>query len=295
MTAAWPELPYAAWQPTRDTLHMKLQIVGKVRLALAPFEPQWGEVALYITARGLTTSPMPHPGGVFDIEVDLVDHAVLVRTVEGAVERVALRARPVAEFHAELLEALQRAGRPVEIAAEPSEVADPIPFAEDTVHRAYEPEWANRWWRVLVEVEQVMREFRAHFMGRSSMVHFFWGSFDLAVTRFNGAPAEPPPGSDLIMRESANAEQICAGFWPGSERFGEPAFFAYAYPAPDGIADAPVRPDAAAWNADLGEFVLPYEAVRTAGDPRRALLDFLESTYAAGARLRGWDPQLVKG
>ena len=279
----WPELPYEAWRDTRDTLHMYLQIVGKVRLALAPMEPQWGQVPLYVTARGLNTSPIPHENSVFDIDVDFTAHTVSVRTVAGALERVTLEPRSVADFYALLLGTLERAGVPTAITERPSEVPDPIPFPEDMLHASYEPEWANRFWRTLVSVDSVMKEHRARFLGRVSPVQFFWGTFDLAYTRFSGRPAEPPLGADVIMRNAANAEETCAGFWPGDARLSEPAFFSYAYPAPPGIETR-----AASWNTELGEFVLPYEAVRTAADPRRVLLDFLDSTYLAA----GWDPAL---
>lgn len=294
MDEQWPALPYEAWRETRDALHLKLQVVGKVRLALSPFEPQWNNVPLYPTARGLTTSPMAHPGGnVLDLEADLLEHHVDVRVSTGAEQRVGLHAGSVADFHAELMTALERAGVPVTITELPSELPDAIPFPDDTAHRPYEAQWVTRFWRVLLQVEAVMNEHRARFRGRTTPVQLFWGSFDLANTRFNGRAAEPPPNADVIMRESANAEQICVGFWPGFAAHPEPAFFAYAYPQPAGIEDEAVRPEAASWSREIGEFLLPYEAVRTAPDPRRALLDFLESTYEAGARLSGWDEGLT--
>jgi hypothetical protein len=289
----WPALPYAAWKDTKDTLHMCLQVVGKVRLALTPVEPQWGNVPLYLTARGLTTSPLPSRPGTFDIEVDLVDHQVAVRGSDGAVRVVPLAARPVAAFYRDLVTALDEVGAKVEISTVPSEVADPVPFPDDTVHAAYDPERANRFWRVLAQVDLVFKEHRARFLGRASPVHFFWGSFDLAITRYSGRPAEPPPGADRIMRLSANAEQVCAGFWPGNEQVPEPAFFAYAYPKPDGIERAPVGPAAAFWSDALGEFLLRYEDVRSAASPQATILEFLETTYEAAARLAGWDPGLV--
>ena len=279
----WPELPYDAWRDTRDTLHMYLQIVGKLRLALAPMEPQWAQVPLYVSARGLNTSPIPHPEGVFDVDLDFIDHVLTVRTARGAVERIALEPRPVADFYAELMRALDAAGVPTKITEQPQEVPDPIPFSEDTVHGSYEPEWVNRFWRVLVSVDRVMKEHRAAFRGRVSLVNMWWGSLDLAYTRFSGRELEPPPGADVITRYGADAEQSCAGFWPGDGRLQEPAFFAYTYPKPDGTEDAKVEPAAARWNTELGEFILPYEAVRTAPDPRRALLDFFETAYRAGA------------
>ncbi len=231
---AWPELPYEAWLPTRETLHMYIQIVGKVRLMLAPMEPQWGQVPLYVTARGLNTSPIPHPAGVFDIDVDLIDHVVSVRTARGAMERVKLEPRSVADFYAELMAALDAAGVPVTITEKPSEVPSPIPFPDDVEHASYEPEWANRFWRALVSVDAVMKEHRARFRGKTSPVQFYWGAFDLSYARFSGRPAEPRPDADVITRIGGDAEQSCAGFWPGDKRLTEPAFFAYTYPRPDG-------------------------------------------------------------
>jgi hypothetical protein len=283
----WPELPYDAWRDTRDTLHMKLQVVGKLRLALSPFEPEWANVPLYVTARGLGTSPLRHPSGeVFDVDVDLHDHAARVRTGDGRVEEVALRARPVAEFYEELMGALERSGVPVEITTLPSEVPDPIPFPDDTTHASYDPEWAHRFWRTLATVAAAMKEHRAPFRGRHTPVHFFWGTFDLAYTRYNGRPAEPH-GDNVIMRRSTDAEQICCGWWPGDERVPAPTFFAYAYPKPDGLEREP------GWDDGMGEFLLPYEDVRTADDPQRALLDWLARTYEAGARLGAWDESLA--
>jgi hypothetical protein len=283
----WPELPYDAWRDTRDTLHMNLQVVGKIRLALAPFEPEWSNVPLYVTARGLTTSPLRHGSGeIFDLDVDLHDHHVRVRTGTGRVEEIELRARPVAEFYEELMRALERADVPVEISPKPSEVPDPIPFPEDTTHAAYDAGWAHRFWRALASIDAVMKEHRAPFRGRATPVQFFWGTFDLALTRYNGRPAEPH-GDDEIMRRSTDAEQICVGWWPGDQRVPAPAFFAYAYPKPDGIEHEP------GWDDAMGLILLPYDDVRTAADPRRALLAFLERTYEAGARLARWDEALA--
>jgi hypothetical protein len=289
----WPELPYAAWRDTKQTLHMYLQVVGKVRLALAPMEPQWAQVPLYVTARGLNTSPIPHPNGVFDVDVDLVDHVVSVRTGDGTVEQVQLEPRSVADFYAELTGALERAGVPVEISTAAVEVADPIPFPEDRVHAGYEPEPVGRLHRALLLVDSVLKEHRARFRGKTSPVQFFWGSFDLAYSRFSGRLLEPPATAGTIMRATHDAEQACAGFWPGDDAYPEPAFFAYTWPQPAGIEAAAVEPGAAGWSTELGEFLLPYEAARTAPDPRRALLDFLETTYRAGAERAGWDPSLT--
>jgi hypothetical protein len=289
----WPELPYGAWKETLDTLHMNLQIVGKVRLALTPLEPQWANVPLYLTARGMTTTPMAYAGLVFEIDVDLVDHQVLIRTVRGETRRVALTARPVADFYADFISNLTALDIRPEFTPSPSEVSDPIPFAEDTVHATYEPEWANRFWRVLSQVDLLLKDHRAGFRGKTTPVHFFWGSFDLALTRFSGRAAQPPPGAGVIERMSADAEQICAGFWPGHGRYPRAAFFSYTYPKPDGIEQEVIRPAGAAWSTELGEFALPYEEVRASESPEAAILEFFESTYAAGARRASWDPDRV--
>jgi hypothetical protein len=289
---AWPELPYEAWRDTRWTLHLHLQVIGKVRLALAPMEPEWAQVPLYVTARGLNTSPIPHANGVFDIDVDLIDHVVSVRTAAGAVEQRRLEPKTVSAFYAEIMDALRRAGVPTEISTAPQEVPFDTPLDRDAEHGTYEPEWANRYWRVLVAVDRVLKEHRAGFRGKVSPVHLFWGSFDLAVTRFSGRLLEPPKDAGRMARYGADAEQSSAGFWPGNETTPQPAFFGYTFPAPAGYEDAPIRPDAAAWHPDLGEFILPYEAVRTAKDPRAALLEFLDSTYRAGAGRAGWPSEL---
>lgn len=290
---AWPELPYSAWKDTLDTLHMNLQIVGKVRRALSPFEPQWANVPLYLSSRGLTTTPMAYAGLIFQIDVDLIDHQVVIETGRGETRRVGLTARAVADFYAAFMSNLNDLGIHADFRPIPDEVSDPIPFAEDIVHKAYEPEWANRFWRVLSQVDLVLKDHRSRYRGRTSPVHFFWGSFDLANTRFSGRAAKPPPDAGLIERLSADAEEICVGFWPGDSRFPQAAFFSYTYPKPEGIEQQVIEPAEAGWNSDLGEFALTYEDVRTSASPRGAILQFLESTYAAGARLGGWDPSLV--
>jgi hypothetical protein len=256
---------------------MELQIVGKVRLALTPREPQWANVPLYLSARGLTTTPMAYEDTIFQVDVDLVDHEVTIQPIEGEVRRVALKARPVADFYAEFIEKLTELGVQAPFRPVPSEVPDPIPFAEDTVHATYDPRWAHRFWTVLSHVDIALKEYRSRFHGRTTPVHFFWGTFDITNTRFRGA----------------DSETIATGFWPGDDRFPHAAFYSYTSPKPDGIEDEPVRPAAAGWNADLGEFILPYEDVRRSGNPREAILEFCESTYAAGARLRDWDPGLI--
>jgi uncharacterized protein DUF5996 len=288
----WPELQYDSWRPTRDTLHMYMQVVGKLRLALSPFEPQWANVPLYVTARGLTTSPVPHGSGTFDAELDLFDHELVLRASDGQRRRVPLGGA-VADYYRAVMDALAGLGVAVAVSELPSEVPDPIPFPEDREHHTYEPESAQRFWQVLSRVDRVMKRHRAGFRGRTSPVHFFWGSFDLANTRYSGRPAEPPPGSGTIMRFSEDAEQICAGFWPGDARTPFPAFFAYGYPRPEGIERAEVRPAPAAWVEEAGLFVLPYEAVRAAPDPAAAVLEFLSTTYGACATGLGWSPDLV--
>ncbi len=289
----WPELPYGEWKDTRDTLHMVAQVVGKVRLSLTPFEPQWANVPLYVTSRGLTTSPMASAGVIFQVDIDLVDHQVVITTTGGETRRVPLAARPIAAFYNDFMSNLRAMGVDPRFRPVPDEVSDPIPFAEDTVHSKYEPEWANRFFRVLSNVDLVLKGHRSRFRGRTSPVHFFWGTFDLANTRFSGRPATPPPNAGIIQRLSADAEQICAGFWPGSREYPRPAFFSYTYPKPDGIEEQPIEPAQARWDTGLGEFALPYDDVRQCVSPDRAILDFCESAYAAGARLRGWDPTLV--
>jgi hypothetical protein len=269
----WPALPYEEWKDSRDTLHMQLQVIGKVRLALSPLEPEWANVPLYLTARGLWTSTIPHPSGdVFDIDVDLIDHRVAVRTGSGRVEHVPLQP-PVAGFYTELMAALERAGVPVEISVLPSEVPDPIPFPEDTVHATSDPVAVTRFWRVLLAVEAVLREHRARFHGKAPPVQLWWGSLDLTTTRFSGRALTPPADADVITRVGGDEEQFCGGFWPGDARTRYPAFFAYMYPKPDGIENARW------WNDELGEFVLPYDDVRQSADPRQTLLDFLDSTF----------------
>jgi hypothetical protein len=272
---------------------MYTQVVGKLRLALCPFEPQWGNVPLHLTARGLSTTPVPLEGRSFDAELDLVDHGLTVRTSDGGTTRRPLGG-PVADFYRGLMDDLATLGLEPAISVLPSEVPDPIPFPDDRVHHTYDPEYANRFWRVLSRIDPIFKEHRARFGGRTSLVHFFWGTFDLALTRYSGARASPSPNADLIRRLAGNVEQIAGGWWPGDERHPLPAFYAYAYPEPPGIERAPIRPSTAAWSAAAGEFLLPYSDVRAAADPRAAILDFLDSTYRAGATLLGWSEELTR-
>jgi hypothetical protein len=288
----WPELPYEGWQKTRDTLHMYTQVIGKLRLALSPFEPQWANVPLYVSVRGLTTSPIPVDLRTFDAELDLIEHVLVMRSSDGRVDRRPLGGS-VAEFYADVMSILRRMDIDVSLSVVPSEVSNPIPFPDDRTHDTYDPAQATRFHRVLSMIAVVMREHRARFRGRTSPVQFFWGTFDLALLRFSGKRVEPPADAGTIMRYGGDAEAICVGWWPGDERSPAPAFFAYGYPAPEGIATVRVEPAAGAWIPTLGEFLLPYDAVRGERDPRRAILDFLESTYTGAAGLMGWDPDLT--
>lgn len=284
----WPALPYEEWRQTRDTLHMYTQVVGKLRLALSPFEPQWGHVPLYVTSRGLTTSPMPVGERTLDAEIDLVGHELVLRTSDGAIERRALGGA-VADFHADVLRMLQRVEVDVRITPVPSEVSDPIPFPKDRVHATYVPEQANNFFEVLARVDSELKKHRARFRGKVTPVQFYWGTFDLAVTRYSGRAVEPPKDGGIIRRVGGDAEVICAGWWAGDERRPEPTFFAYGYPSPAGIERASVEPSSAGWSDAAGEFLLPYDAVRTAQDPRVAIREFLDSTYSAAAEIMKWD------
>jgi hypothetical protein len=290
----WPELPYAAWRDTALTLQLWTQIVGKIRLARTPWLNHSWHVTLYVTARGLTTSPIPDGARTFQIDFDFVDHVLWVRTSDGHFRQVVLKPMTVAEFYGDVLHALADLGIVVAINGKPNEIPDAIPFADDRVHASYDRDYANRFWRVLGASNEVFAEFRTGFLGKASPVHFFWGSFDLAVTRFSGRSAPRHPGGvpnlpDDVAQEAYSHEVSSAGFWPGSGAIDYPAYYSYAYPAPEGFASAPVRPAQAFFSKELGEFILPYDAVRTAADPRAVLLDFLQSTYDAAADLGKWD------
>jgi hypothetical protein len=289
----WPSLPAAAWDETRVTLHMWTQIIGKIRLAQAPMTNHWWQVPLYVTSRGLTTSPIPYGTRAFQIDLDFIDHGLQISLDDGRRDGFALRPRSVAEFHAELMDRMHSLGLEVRIWTTPCETEHPIRFEEDHRHAAYDAEFANRFWRVLVQADRVLTAFRARFLGKVSPVHFFWGSFDLAVTRFSGRRAPTHPGApnvaDKVTREAYSHEVSSAGFWPGAAGLSEPVFYAYAYPEPVGFAQASVAPAAASYNGTFGEFLLPYEAVRQAEAPDDLLLEFLQSTYEAAADLGRWD------
>jgi hypothetical protein len=291
---AWPDLPYAAWKDTCQTLHLWTQIVGKIRLARTPWLNHSWHVTLYVSARGLTTSPIPDGERTFEIDFDFIDHVLRVRTSDGQARELVLAPMPVADFYAELFRALSQLGIDVRINETPSEIPDAIRFSEDRVHASYDRDYANRFWCVLVRSHEVFAHFRTGFLGKASPVHFFWGSFDLAVTRFSGRRAPRHPGGvpnlpDTVAQEAYSHEVSSAGFWPGGGPIDCPAYYSYAYPPPDGFASAQVRPADAFYSKELGEFILPYDAVRTARDPAGTLMDFLQSTYDAAADLGQWD------
>ncbi|HEY0003937.1 MAG TPA: DUF5996 family protein [Pyrinomonadaceae bacterium] len=285
----WPALPVQEWQETYATLHMWTQIVGKIRLVQSPPVNHWWQVPLYVTSRGLTTSPINYQARAFEIDFDFIKHELLVKTSEGASRSLALAPRSVADFYRELMKALRSLSIEVDIRAIPDEVPNPIPFAEDEEHASYDAEYVNRFWRILVQVDRIFKEFRAHFIGKCSPVHFFWGSFDLAVTRFSGRRAPAREGADSITREAYSHEVISHGFWPGGGALSSPAFYSYTAPEPAGLKTAPVRPASAFYSAELSEFLFPYDEMRREAAPEAALMEFLESTYEAGAELANWN------
>jgi hypothetical protein len=290
----WPSLPFAEWKDTAVTLHMWTQIVGKIRLTLTPWTNHSWHVTLYLTSRGLTTSPVPHGSSTFEIQFDFIDHKLLIDKSDGARRTIDLKPQSVAEFYRTLMKTLSDLGLAVTINIVPNEIENPIPFDQDEEHRSYDREYANRFWRALVQSDRVFKEFRSRFAGKCSPVHFFWGSFDLAVTRFSGRPAPPHPGGiphlpDEITREAYSQEVSSLGFWPGNAAAPTPIFYSYAYPEPPGFAQAQLQPPAASYEAKLREFILPYEAVRTAASPDEVLLEFAQSAYDAASKLGGWD------
>ena len=300
MNTRWPELPFIAWADTAATLHLWTQVVGKIRLARTPWLNHSWHVTLYVSARGLTTGPIPDGARSFQIDFDFIDHVLWIRTSEGRYRQMLLLPRPshgtsVAEFHGEVMNALAELGIDVTINPMPCELTDAIPFDKDETHKSYDPEAVSRFFRVLVSVNDVLSRFRTGFIGKASPVHFFWGSFDLAVTRFSGRLAPRHPGGiphlpNAVAQEAYSHEVSSAGFWPGSKGPVDfPAFYSYAYPAPPGFAEAKVKPDKAFYSKILGEFILPYDAVRLADDPDAALMEFLQSTYDAAADLGKWD------
>jgi hypothetical protein len=293
---AWPALQLDEWSDTSATFHMWTQIAGKIRLTLSPWWNHSWNSTLYVTSRGLTTSPIPHGVRTFQIDFDLVDHQLVVQKSDGAIFRMQLESQTVADFYADLMDALRRMDLEVHIHASPNEVADPIPFARDTTHRSYDPEQANRFWRALVQSDRVFKAFRGRFIGKCSPVHLFFGALDLAVTRFSGRRAPEHPGGiphlpDRVTREAYSHEVSSCGFWGGSGSVAYPAYYSYAYPEPPGFGKARVKPDRAFYSADLREFILPYDVVRQSNAPDATLLDFLQSTYEAAADLGKWTRQ----
>lgn len=296
----WPSLPVAAWQDTYATLHLWTQIIGKIRLALAPKLNHWWHSTLYVTPRGLTTFSIPYGTRTFEISFDFLAHHLKIETSDGITQRIALVPRSVADFYQEVMDTLSASGIEVRIWTMPQEVAEPIPFDQDRQHAAYDPESAQRFWRILVQADRVMTAFRSRFIGKVSPVHFFWGSFDLAVTRFSGRSAPEHPGgvpnmADWVTREAYSHEVSSCGLWLGGGAVEEPVFYSYAYPKPEGFQDYPVQPKEAFYSSQMQEFILPYEAVRQADDPDAVLLVFLQSTYDAAANLGNWDRAALDG
>lgn len=291
---AWPELSTSAWRETYATLHLWTQIVGKIRLVRSPWLNHSWHIALYVTPRGLTTSPIPDGGRTFQIDFDFIEHVLRITTSDGNERQFALAGQSVATFYRTILEKLAELGIRLDIDDMPNELPEPTRFPLDTAHASYDSEAVRRFLQILISCDRVFKQFRTGFLGKASPVHFFWGSFDLAVTRFSGRTAPRHPGGvphlpDTVAREAYSHEVSSAGFWPGSGAVDYPAFYSYAYPEPSGFRTAKVKPATAFFSGDLGEFVLPYDAVRSADDPDRALLDFLQSTYEAAAMAGKWD------
>jgi len=290
---AWPALPVQEWEDTRATLHMWSQIVGKIKLALAPHINHWWQIPLFVSSRGLTTSALPYDTQSLALEFNFLDHVLEIHTSGGAAESVRLAPRSVADFYEEVMARLQEVGMPVRIWTRPVEIVEAIPFDEDHEHASYDQEYVEHFWQALIQIARVFTQFRGGFIGKASPVQFYWGSFDLAVTRFSGrtAPAHPggiPNVGDWVMREAYSHEQFTAGWWPGGQSI-DAAFYAFAYPEPEGFSQMAIGPQAAYYHQDLGEFILPYEDVRQAEEPDEMLMEFLQSTYEVGAELGNWD------
>lgn len=297
----WPALPLTEWQDTYATLHMWTQIVGKIRLVQTPLVNHWWNVPLYVTARGLTTSPMPYKDRTFEIDFDFVDHQLVIKCNDGGTEFIPLVSCSVADFYQEVMQRLCNLGIEVKIWSMPVEVENPIPFEQDHENAAYDPEYVNRFWRILLQTDKVFHEFRSRFIGKCSPVHFYWGSFDLAVTRFSGRRAPEREGADSITKEAYSHEVISHGFWPGIRASGAverdsskgtinaPAFYSYTAPEPSGLSKQPIRPSQAFYTSEMKEFILLYDDVRNADSPEEVLLDFLQTTYETGANLAAWD------
>jgi len=294
----WPELPLEEWKDTYETLHMWTQIIGKIRLALTPRQNHWWNTTLYVTPRGLTTSEMPYKAHSLQIDFDFISHVLSIKTSEGSTKTIPLRPRSVASFYHETISVLSSLDMPVTIWTTPVEVPDRTPFEKDEKHADYDPEYAHRFWRILLEVSKVLSEFRSRFTGKVSPVHFFWGAFDLAVTRFSGRTAPEHPGvpycAHFVMAEAYSHEVSSCGFWPGGGPVNEPVFYAYGYPEPQGFKDYPIQPPEAFYHKEMKEFILPYNVVRTTKSPHQNLLSFLQSTYEAEAICANWDRRALE-
>jgi len=290
----WPALPLDSWKDTCATLHMWTQMVGKVRLRLTPLVNHWWNVPLYVTARGLNTSRIPYGQRAFELWFDFIQHQLVLETTDGILKTIPLAPRSVAEFYAEFMAMLRSAGIEIKIWRMRVEIPDPIAFDQDQVHRSYDPAAVEKFWRILSSVDAVFNQFRSEFIGKCSPVHFFWGSFDLAVTRFSGRRAPERPGADAMTREAYSHEVSSVGFWPGSGDIKDAAFYSYVVPEPPGFKDAPVRPNAAHYEKQLGEFILMYEDARKAESPTTSILEFCRSTYEAGATLGKWDREALE-
>ena len=289
----WPELILEEWQDTLATVHMWTQVVGKIRMKQTLLVNHWWNVTLYVSARGLTTSPMPYEDRIFEIEFDFIDHKLRIDCSDGALTTLDLRPQSVADFYKELMAALRGLGIDVKIWPMPVEIPNPIRFDQDQTHKSYDAEYVNRFWRALVNIDDVFKEFRARFLGKVSPVHFWWGSFDHAVTRFSGRVAPPREGADRMTQEAYSHEVISHGFWPGGNGV-QAAFYSYAAPEPPGLSESKIKPDAAFYSQDMKEFLLPYDAVRQSPSPADALMDFCQSTYEAGANLAKWDRKALE-
>jgi hypothetical protein len=290
----WPPLPLEEWRPTYNTLHLWTQIAGKLKVELSPFLNQLWHTALHLTARGLTTQSIPYGGGDFQVDFDFVDHQLLILTSQGAQKSIPLYPRSVANFYDETMACLTALGIEVQIDTLPQEIVDAIPFEQDTMHASYDAEAVDRWWRIVRSSARVMREHRSWFTGKASPVQFFWGAFDLTATRHNGEPVSATPGEGYIRRVAENEANWAAGFWPGGGPVDYPTYYAYMVPSPEGFAQARLEPAGAFWHTDLGEFLLPYEAVHTSDDPAATLMRFLQSSYATAADLASWDRERLE-
>ena len=285
----WPPLPHQEWKETLDTLHMWTQIVGKVKLELVPFLNEWWQIGFTVTSRGLTTSTIPFGRRVFQVDFDFIDHSLEVDVSDGSSRTILLRPRSVADFYQEFMGALEELGIDVQITTNPVEVENTIPFDQDRVHSSYDPEYVTRWWRIQLQVDRLLQQYRTPFVGKSSPVLFWWGSFDLSEARFSGRPAPEQEWPTRWMALGADQEQACAGFWPGSGKVQAPAFFAYTFPEPPGCRDAAIQPDSAFYHPDVSEFILPYEEVRLSPSPDQMILSFFDSAFEVGTTLAGWD------